>query len=220
MPDPRLYVEDDLSAGAIVALNDNQARYLSQVLRLGEHGKVRVFNGRDGEWSAEIARAGKRGLALSVGAQTREQADASGLHLLFSPLKRHATDWLIEKSTELGVGVLAPVIAKRTVAETVRVDRLSAIAREAAEQTERLSVPAVHEPVALDDLLQTWPSDRRLLLADEAGGGAPLAEALTRLDQTARRAPWAVLVGPEGGFARAELDALRKLPFVTAVGLG
>jgi 16S rRNA (uracil1498-N3)-methyltransferase len=229
VPDPRLYVEDYLSAGAIVALNEDQARYLGQVLRLGEHGKVRVFNGREGEWTAEIARAGKRGLALSVGAPLREQTSASALQLLFSPLKRHATDWLIEKSTELGVGALLPVIAKRTVSETVRIDRLSAIAREAAEQTERLDVPEVREPASLPKALDRWPADRLLIYADEAGddagqpwGGAagrggPLLDAIAALP---RGGALSLLIGPEGGFDPEERRMLRALPFVIPVSLG
>lgn len=182
MPDPRLFLEEDLNAGASLALDEDQARYLTQVLRLKPGARVRVFNGRDGEWEGAIVEAGRRGAALNVGAQLRPQTLASTLHLLFSPLKRHATDWLVEKATELGVGVLQPVMAKRTVAETVRTDRLVAIAREAAEQTERLDVPEVREPITLARVVDGWPKNeirsRALIYADEAGDDAakPWAE--------------------------------------------
>jgi 16S rRNA (uracil1498-N3)-methyltransferase len=111
-------------------------------------------------------------------------------------------------------------MTQRTIVERVNIDRLRANAVEAAEQTERLTVPDILPPLPLDRRIADWPADRRLLLADETGGGRPIAEVLGNLDDTARAAPWAVLTGPEGGFTRAELDAIGRLPHVHAVGLG
>lgn len=228
MPDPRLFLDDDLSANAALALADDQARYLNQVLRLKPGARVRVFNGRDGEWEGAIGEVGRRGATLAIGAQLRAQIAASDLHLLFSPLKRQATDWLVEKATELGVGVLQPVMAKRTVAETVRTDRLIAIAREAAEQTERLDVPEVREPITLARAVDRWPAGRVLIYADEAGHdaakpwggekgrGAPLLQALSAM----RGGLFSLLIGPEGGFDAEERAMLRGLSFVTPVSLG
>jgi 16S rRNA (uracil1498-N3)-methyltransferase len=229
MPDPRLFLDDDFSNGASLALRDDQARYLTQVLRLKLGAHVRVFNGRDGEWSAAIAETGRRDAIISIGEQLRSQTAPSSLALLFSPLKRQATDWLVEKATELGVGVLQPVMAKRTVAETVRVDRLIAIAREAAEQTERLDVPEVREPITLPRVVDGWPDDRALIYADEAGDdaakpwggekgrGAPLLRALSAIKPGA---VFSLLIGPEGGFDPEERAMLRGFSFVTPVSLG
>jgi 16S rRNA (uracil1498-N3)-methyltransferase len=219
-PAARLHVEQPLGAGAGIPLDADRAHYLRNVLRLEPGASVALFNGRDGEWLGHIDALDKRGATVTLRRQTRVQAAEPDLWLCFAPIKKARIDFVAEKATELGVSALQPVFTRHTAMTRVNLERLRANAVEAAEQTERLSVPAVHEPVALDDLLQTWPSGRRLLLADEAGGGRPLAATLGGLDQAARCAPWAVLVGPEGGFARAELDALRKLPFVTAVGLG
>jgi 16S rRNA (uracil1498-N3)-methyltransferase len=188
-----------------------------------------VFNGRDGEWAGAIGEAGRRGATLSVSEQLRAQAPPSSLALLFSPLKRQATDWLVEKATELGVGVLQPVMAKRTVAETVRVDRLLSIAREAAEQTERLDVPEIRDPISLSRVVDKWPPGRALIFADEAGDdaakpwggekgrGAPLLRALNALPQGTA---FSLLIGPEGGFEAEERAMLRGLAFVTPVSLG
>jgi len=112
------------------------------------------------------------------------------------------------------------VITQHTAVERVNVERLAANAVEAAEQTERLSVPEVRPPLDLRRLLAAWPAGRRLLICDETGGGPPIAEALAGLDAVARAAPWAIVIGPEGGFAEVELTALRRIKDVVAVGLG
>ncbi|HEY6716616.1 MAG TPA: RsmE family RNA methyltransferase, partial [Reyranella sp.] len=133
---------------------------------------------------------------------------------------RARIDYIAEKATELGAAVLQPVLTQHTNVERVNVERLRANAIEAAEQTERLTVPDVRPPVDLARLLADWPAGRRLLMCDETGGGPPIAEVLSGLDASARLAPWAIVVGPEGGFAPAELAALRQITDVTAVGLG
>jgi len=212
----RLYVADALLADSIIAIGEAQAHYFKNVLRLEPGATVALFNGRDGEWAARIGGFAKRTGALKLLKQCRPQAPEPDLWLLFAPLKRARVDFLVEKATELGVSRLCPVVTRRTVAERVNLERLRAHAIEAAEQTERLSVPMLTEPEPLDGLMARWPAGRRLLLCDESGSAPPIAAAL----QGSRPGPWAVLVGPEGGFAETELDALRKLAFVSPVGLG
>ena len=222
----RLYVDEALAAGATVALDRDRSHYLKNVLRADVGATVGLFNGRDGEWRAAIADLGKAGAHLTVGSRTRAQAPEPDLWLVFAPVKRARIDFIAEKATELGVSALVPVMTRRTVVARVNTDRLRANAVEAAEQTERLSVPAVREPVALDRLLAEWPRERRILLCAEAGAARPMGEALRTLASESQDtpaqgfSPWAVMTGPEGGFAPAELDGLAKLPFVTAVGLG
>jgi len=209
-----------LAEGGRVALDADRAHYLRNVLRLEAGASVSLFNGRDGEWTGRIDDLSKRGAIVVLARQTRSQTAEPDVWLVFAPIKRARIDFIAEKATELGVSLLQPVFTQHTAMTRVNIARLRANAIEAAEQTERLSVPQLREPVTLDALLKSWPVERHLLLADEAGGGRPIAQALGSLDETARRAPWAVLVGPEGGFDRGELDQLRKLPFVVSVGLG
>lgn len=216
----RLFVDAALIESGVVELDADRAHYLRNVLRLEAGDAVSLFNGRDGEWRATIEIAAKRHARLIVGRPIRAQQVEPDLWLVFAPIKRARIDFVAEKATELGVSALVPVFTRYTAMTRVNVDRLRANALEAAEQTERLSVPRVHEALTLEALLRDWQKDRRLLLADESGGGKPIGEALRELDASARAAPWAVLVGPEGGFHRDELDALHKLDFVTAVGLG
>ncbi len=216
----RLYVEYDLGAGAVVELGESYAHYVRTVMRRKAGEPARLFNGRDGEWSARIMTLSRGRLTLAVRHLIRPQVAGPDLWLLFAPLKRTLNDDLTRKATELGVSALRPVLTHRTVVRRVNTDRLTTIAFEAAEQCERIDVPDVAEPSSLDAALAAWPEGRRILLCDEAGGGAPIARVLTRLGTLAGREPWAVLTGPEGGFTPSELDGLRNLPFVTPVGLG
>jgi 16S rRNA (uracil1498-N3)-methyltransferase len=212
----RLFIGAALAPGAPVAVTAAQAHYLRHVLRLAPGDALAVFNGRDGEWLARIEAVAKHGGSLVALSQRRPQAGDGDLWLVFAPIKRARIDGLVEKATELGVSEMFPVATRHTAVERVNLDRLQAIAVEAAEQSERLTVPVVHPPQPLEKLLAAWPKERRLLLCDESGAAPPAAAVL----QAAPPGPWAVLVGPEGGHAETELDALRKLPFVSPVGLG
>ena len=217
---PRLFVEADLAAGREAPLSEAQRHYLRHVMRRPDGSPVRVFNGRDGEWQATLEERGKKAAVAAVGERTREQTPEPDVWLCFAPVKRARIDYIAEKATELGAALLQPVLTHHTVVERVNVERLRANAIEAAEQTERLSVPEVRAPLALPRLLADWPAGRRLLLCDESGGGPPIAEVLLALNGEARAAPWAIVIGPEGGFDQSELATLRRLPHVTAVGLG
>jgi 16S rRNA (uracil1498-N3)-methyltransferase len=216
----RLFIEADLSAGVEAALGEGQAHYLRHVLRRGDGAPLLLFNGRDGEWRATLALRGKKAAAATVGQRTREQTGEPDLWLCFAPVKRARIDYIAEKATELGVAVLQPILTQHTIVERVNIERLRANAIEAAEQTERLTVPEVRAPVELARLLSDWPAERRLLMCDETGSGPPIAGVLGALDEAARAAPWAIVIGPEGGFAAGELASLRRIKDVTAVGLG
>ncbi|HYD87264.1 MAG TPA: 16S rRNA (uracil(1498)-N(3))-methyltransferase [Vitreimonas sp.] len=199
MPEPRLMIEETLGPGAEIALEEGQARHVGTVLRLDAGDAVRVFNARDGEWRARVSGKSKRGMNVRVEEKLRQPRAAPDLELLFAPVKRHATDLIVEKATELGVARIRPVITQRTIAETVRVDRLAAIAREAAEQTERFDAPEIFEAVSLARALDGWDAARPLIYADEAGD-----------DESA---PW----GGERGRGVPLLDALKTSPLAGEV---
>jgi len=215
---PRLYVAAGLASNVEVELDRAHAHYLRSVLRLDAGAAIAAFNATDGEWLCRVAEFGKRGARLMVEAQLREPEPEAepDLWLIFALIKRAPLDWLVEKATELGVAALLPVWTARTHAERVNLDRLRAHAVEAAEQSERLSVPELRTPERLDRLLAAWPRARRLVVCDESGAGEPISDAAARLPP----GPVALLVGPEGGFDETELDAIGKLSFVTRVGLG
>ena len=213
----RLFLDQPLTAaGARLSLSADQAHYLLTVLRLQEGAELAVLNGQDGEWRAVLRPQSKRAAVLELLSQTRLPQPEPDLWLLFAPIKRTRQDWVIEKATELGVSALLPVWTDRTVASRVKDDRMVAIATEAAEQCERLSLPILHPPQDLATVLSHWDPARRLIVLDESGGGTPIATALATLPA----GPLAVLVGPEGGFTKTELDGLRRLAFAVPVGLG
>jgi len=224
----RLYVEESLSPGRSLGLDHARSHFLRSVLRLAPGARLAVFNEKDGEWLAEIEGLGKGWCSLVLLEQRRAPAPEPDLWLVFAPIKRARIDFMAEKATELGCSLLQPVMTRFTAVSRVNEERLAANAREAAEQCERLSLPEVRETVTFDQLLRDWPSERRLMVCAEWGDALPVAEALQAIraelpggvpgERSA--GPWAVMTGPEGGFAESELDALRKLPFVTPVGLG
>ncbi len=213
----RLYMPGVFEVGTSLALDQAQGHRLRHVLRLGAGAAVAAFNESAGEWLCELTELGRGRSALNLIRQIRPLEPEPDLWLLFTPLKRARLDWLVEKASELGASALLPIWTARTQSERINRDRLHAIAVAAAEQSERLSVPEIRSPEALDRALAAWPADRRLILCDESGAGVPIAEALMAIPP---RSPAAVFVGPEGGFTDAELDGLGKLPIVTRVGLG
>ena len=214
-PKIRVHVDADLAPGAEVTLRE-QAHYLTGVMRQGPGDRIALFNGRAGEWSAEIVEAGRKRVTLTVAEQTAPQMDPPDLWLLFAPIKKARTDFIVEKAAEMGAARILPVLTRLTNAERVRTDRLRAHAVEAAEQCGGTHVPEVAEPARLDDVLSGWPGARRLMFCDEARTARPVAAALAQ----APRGPWAVLIGPEGGFAAEEAARLRGMAGVVPVTLG
>ncbi len=212
----RLFVPNDLAADTGIVLDKDQSHYLANVMRLKEGEDVALFNGRDGQWSARLQKVAKSGVAIHVHDQTRPQAPEPDLWLLAAPIKKDRIDLVAEKACELGISRLWPVFTRRTVMSRVNTERLAANMEEAAEQCERLTIPEMAEPAALDKVLAGWEPDRPLLFLDESGSGQPIATALSTMDP----GKLAVLVGPEGGFDDTERAMLARLPFAVPVSLG
>ena len=212
----RLYSDAPLADGAVVALDRGQSHYLRRVLRLKDGQEILVFNGRDGEWRATLE-GGAPQAALRVTDRTRRQAAACDLHYLFAPLKSARLDYMVQKAVEMGVSQLRPVLTQHGQIARVNLERMRANAIEAAEQCGILCLPEIAAPVPLTRALATWQPQRHLVFCDEA---ADVADPLAALGTVPRRAPLAVLIGPEGGFAADERTALLKLPHVVRLALG
>ncbi len=212
----RLYVTSPLAEGASVALDRDQARYLFSVMRLVVDNEVLLFNGADGEWRARVMEVGKKGGALQAVEQTRAQPSPPDLWFMFAPIKKSRTDFIAEKAAEMGARRVMPVFTRYTNSERVNADRLAAHCVEAAEQCGLVSIPGVSQPQTLDAALEGWPEDRRLMFCDETASHGDAADAL----RAAGGDKWAILIGPEGGFAPDEVTRLRGLDVATPVSLG
>ena len=211
----RLFVDHPLGEGQTVPLSRDQGNYLFAVMRLTVGTVLSVINGSDGEWDAEVVEANKRAGVLRCLTQTRPMQPPPDVWLLFAPIKKERTAFIVEKATELGAAKIIPVQTDFTqIANRVRQDKLQAHAIEATEQCGGTFVPAVDALQPMSKLLNDWPQDRHLLFCDEA-----------LLDEPHRMAdlpdgPWAILIGPEGGFSEAERTALRDHPNSHPISLG
>ena len=213
---PRIFVTAPLEAGEAVLIDDSQGKYLTRVMRLETGAAIRVFNGRDGEWRASLRQESGKKVSIFPQERTREQIEVPDLTLLFAPLKKTRTDFVVEKACELGVRHIQPVMTEWTQSSRVRIDRLQATVVEAAEQTERMDIPAVAEDLPLTEAIDAWDPSRPLYYCDEAGDARPMATVLAETEF----GPAGLLVGPEGGFSPAERHMLRSKSFVVPVTLG
>lgn len=216
----RLFVEGALGSGSAVLLDRDQSHYLANVMRKKQGDMVSLFNGKDGEWQATLATVEKRAVSLDVIQQTRIQEKEPDLWLAFAPIKKARLDFIAQKATELGVSSLTPVMTRRTIVDRVKTDRMLANAIEAAEQCERLTVPAVNDDTKLDAFLAELPADRKLMFCDEDKTGEESHAALRSAASKADPGPWAILIGPEGGFDDAEREKIRSHPGCVPVSLG
>lgn len=213
----RLYTEEALAQHQPISLTPPQIHYLRNVMRAGPGDTVILFNGRDGEWAAQIDALSKGSGTLMPQEKRRDQLPELGPWLLFAPIKRAPLDFLVQKAVELGVAGLQPVFTSHTNSERINLDRLTANAIEAAEQCERLTVPEIRTPGKLTAIFENWPTGRHLMVCAEHGAAQGIDHTLR---SAAENEEWAILIGPEGGFAPSELDQLRAMPFASLVSLG
>ncbi len=213
----RLFVDQALNAGKALEVDRTQANYLLNVLRLKARASVLVFNGKDGEWLAELEPTGRKSCQLKLRQQTRAQPKPYSLIYCFAPLKQGRLDYMVQKAVEMGAGILQPVITHHTQVTKLNLDRVRANALEAAEQCGILSIPTCNEPVRLAQLLKNWTSDTKLIFADESVGDSNPVSALQNIPDLTKKA---VLIGPEGGFSQDERDLLLSKEFVIPISLG
>lgn len=215
----RLFVDQNLPGSGSIALSQEDSHYITTVMRMKVGGKVLLFNGRNGEWKSSIEDVHKRRAVLSIEEQTKPQGQEPDLWLVFAPIKKTRIDFMAQKATEMGVSRLVPVFTKHTNVDRVKTERLVANAKEAAEQCERMMVPKVDEPQKLDQVLANWPEGRQLMFCDEDLSGTTAIEKLSALKKVGPE-PWAILIGPEGGFFEDEREKLNGLSFAHKVSLG
>ncbi|MBF9231761.1 16S rRNA (uracil(1498)-N(3))-methyltransferase [Microvirga alba] len=215
---PRLFIDAPLSAGARIALDRGQANYLLNVLRLGTGDAVLIFNGRDGEWKAEIAVEGRKAADLVCVERSREQTAPPDLIYAFAPLKHARLDYMVQKAVEMGAGVLQPVLTRRTQSTRVNLERMRGNAIEAAEQCGILTLPEVRDEENLDKFIKGLEADRLVVFCDEDAPVSNPVEALSSLGNKSLRL--AVIVGPEGGFTDQERAIVAAHQTCVRISLG
>ena len=209
----RLYIPTPFSKGSPLGLQENQSHYLLHVLRMREGDSIIAFNGEDGNWLAQV-RIIKKAAHLDLVESMERMPPLPSLHLYFAPIKKHRLSWLIEKATELGVTDFHPLLTERTTQPLPNLDKLSSIAIEASEQSERTEVPQFHAPLPLRELLSTFDLTQTLLVGHEDRTHPPLS--LLPLEPSTSKH---LLVGPEGGFSPREFETMGAYAFVRFVTL-
>lgn len=212
-PKVRLYTDTQLAQGQSIDLVGNQAHYIQSVMRIPDGGSLRLFNGCDGEWAAQVTHSSRKTLTVCLTELLRPQMASPPVSLIFSPIKKTGTDFIIQKATELGATRLYPVRTQNTESTRINLERFQTIAIEAAEQCERLDVPIIQDLSSLDSVLANWPKACPIYMADECGGASVR-------DAASKSAACAALIGPEGGFDAAERARLHQHPAITPVSLG
>lgn len=214
-PKIRLFVETNLKNNTLLTLNESQSHYLQNVMKQNIGDVIRCFDNFNGEYDCEIVACGKKRCDIKVLSKTRDYYQCPDIWLLFAPVKKEQTDFIIQKSTELGVRKIVPTITERTISDKVKKERFISQAIEACEQCRRVDAPEVSDAVTLDKLLANWDKNRCLYFMDETGKGENIASVFS-----SSPSPLAILVGPEGGFSEKELEKLRNLPYTKAVVMG
>jgi len=216
---PRLHVDMPLADGVELTLGKDQVTHLVSVLRRTAGDRVVLFNGRDGAWLCQIAAASRKTAGLIPLERIAAQTPPSDLWYGFAPLKAARLDYMIQKATEMGAGIIQPVITRRTQISRVKLERMRANALEAAEQCEVLSLPEIRDEIGLEALIASWAEnegDRVLVFADESTPSGSPADALRAV--SGRRI--GLLIGPEGGFDEKERALLMRQGFVLPISLG
>ncbi len=211
---PRLFTDHVLSEGASLSLEQDQVHYLKTVMRRPDGTQLRLFNGRDGEWLGTLFFQGKKDAGITLTQQIRSMPQRrQRLHLVFALIKKDRLDFMIEKAVELGVTDLHPVLTQNTVIRDLNTARMQRQILEAAEQCERLDLPALHPLLNLRDVLKQWPAGRPLFAALER-------ESARHISQANSCSEAGLLIGPEGGFTEDERTVLLAQPEILAVTLG
>lgn len=218
----RIHVESPLTSNIMLTVTNQQFHYLNHVMRLRKGDYIRLFNGMDGEWLAVIRETERKRCHVEVIEQICKQPREIDVWLAFSPIKANQMSLVVEKGTELGISTFIPILTKLSVVRKVNMERLRAQALEAAEQSERFSVPEIMDPMTLEEFQKQWQSNpdfesRNLLLCDETGTGAPIYEKLQMLSNSER---YCLMIGPEGGFTKSEIEETSALSRVIPLSLG
>jgi len=213
----RLYIDQELSLSEIINLDKTQTHYLFNVMKQEIGNFILLFDNKTGEYLSEIISINKRSCELKIVEKTREFESVPDLHLLFAPVKKDNNDFIIQKSTELGIKKIVPIITEYVNSHKIKIEKFKLNAIEASEQCRRVDIPQITELKKLEEVLSNWDENRTLFYMNETGAGNDIISVFSKCDKDLLSA---ILVGPEGGFSSEELEYLSSLPFTKSVTLG
>ena len=211
----RLFAFQELEVGQTYTPNEAQSHYLKNVMRLKSGDDVFLFDGMSGEFKSTVSACGKKELTLKIEEKVLNFEKSPDIWLLFALLKKENTDIVLQKAVELGASKIIPVQTEYTQKQAFKPERARLQIIEAAEQSRRLDIPSLENLTSLPDLLQNWPSSRKLIYLNETGEGNSFFDA-----QQSLNAPAALLIGPEGGFSKKELEILKNMAYTQSVTMG
>ncbi len=218
MANIRIYTYEEFKVGKTILMENSVGHYLVNVMRAKRGDLVALFNGKEGEWRAEIIKIGRGKASLTIREQLRPQSESSDLWYLFAPLKKARMDYMMQKAAELGVSLIRPIQTEHTHMDRIKWHKMEANVIEASEQSGRLTVPKLEDMIKLPELLKGWQSDRKIIFCDEVGDADTMISAAEKFKGQADK--WAVLIGPEGGFSKEERELIRSHPAVVPITLG
>ena len=214
----RLYFPGKISLKSPVKLENKQVHYLINVMRKKIDDSILVFNGVNGEFLAKISEIYKNTIIIDIIKKTRDVQIDNDIWLLFAPVKKSPTEYIVQKATELGVSKIIPVITERTITKNLNLKRMQDIAIESSEQCERITIPEVCALKKLKDLIPNWDNDRIIFFCDETIRNNDVIK--INFQNLSTKSFGAVLVGPEGGFSTNETNYLREKKFIRPIDLG
>ncbi len=219
MSKSRLYVDKKLSSNIMIYIKEKQLHFLRNVMRIKTEDQITLFDGLTGEWLSKVVSVNRDKVILQVSKKIRELETESDLWLLFAPIKSFRMNITIQKATELGISRFIPCITQNTNQQKINFRNFKMNIIEAAEQSERLSIPIFDKSIKLYELLNSFPKDRGLIFCNENQ-----ISSLSIYDQLFEKKnnfkKWAILIGPEGGFDENEISYIESLSNSISVTLG
>ena len=215
----RLYFDKKLSPNIMIYIKEKQHHFLKNVLRIKVKDLITVFDGVTGEWLSEVISINRDNIVLQIKKKISQIEKETDLWLIFSPIKLFRMNITIQKATELGVSQFIPCITQNTNQTKINMRNLYMNIIEAAEQSERLTLPKLNEIINLNNLLRDFPKDRGLIFCNENDKNLPsIFKALENKSSIYKK--WAILVGPEGGFSETETKEILSISSSIPVSLG
>ena len=212
----RLYCNQKLSLNNIIVLNKTDTHYLKNVMRCKKNDQINLFNENDQEFYSKILEIKKYETILEIFELSTNTEIINDIFLIFSLVKKNKMDFIIQKATELGVRKIFPILTERSSIRDINPSRMVAIAKEASEQSNRISIPEISNLQTIQELMEQWDKKRSILYADEI---LKINKNLTILDRK-NFVKSSLLVGPEGGFSPEENDMLKNYKYVFPISFG